>query len=127
MDHNMKKDPNLNVYLAGPMRGIPHFNFPAFHESAATLRKLGYTVFSPAERDLKAHGDAFVAHNLTGSIEQAEKEEGFSLRTALGDDLAWICSTADMVAVLPNWEESAGVLAELATAKALGLDIWYLD
>ncbi len=41
----------MNLYLAGPMRGIPGFNFPKFDEVAATLRFIGHTVFSPAEHD----------------------------------------------------------------------------
>ncbi len=44
------------VYLAGPMRGLPLFNFPAFADAAAKLRAQGYDVFSPAERDEQVYG-----------------------------------------------------------------------
>ena len=39
------------VYVAGPMRGIPEFNFPAFFAAADKLRGDGFAVFNPAERD----------------------------------------------------------------------------
>jgi hypothetical protein len=49
--------------------------------------------------------------------------KGFSLRRALGDDLAWICAEADAVALLPGWKDSKGATAERATAIALGLHV----
>jgi hypothetical protein len=108
------------------MRGIPEFNFPAFHEAAKRLRDAGMEVFSPAERDQEAHGEDFGKGNLTGSEEEAIKSSGFSLREALADDLQWICREADAVALLPGWEKSKGACAEASTAKALGLIFIYL-
>lgn len=114
-----------NIYLAGPMRGIPNFNFPAFDYAAAKLRKRGYKVFNPADRDRAKYGDA-IANNAAGSEEHASKSIGFSIREALLADLEWICRHADTVAVLPGWETSRGAAAEIATAKALGINIMYL-
>lgn len=37
------------IYIAGPMTGLPDFNFPAFNDMAAILRGLGYHVENPAE------------------------------------------------------------------------------
>lgn len=46
----------MKVYVAGPMRGIPEFNFPAFNLAAKNLRADGHVVFNPAERDNERHG-----------------------------------------------------------------------
>lgn len=115
----------MKVYLAGPMRGIPEFNYPAFRAGAAALRAKGHEVFSPAEYDERKYGRDI--SNATGDAEQATKEHGFNLREALCEDLRWICSEADAVVCLPGWENSKGAKAERATAEALGLIATELD
>jgi hypothetical protein len=109
------------VYVAGPMRGIPEFNFPAFHAAADMLRQIGCTVFNPAAKDNERHGTDISKGNAAGCEEIAAKQHGFNLREALGLDLAWICAEADAVALLPGWQKSKGATAEKATAEALGL------
>lgn len=86
------------IYLAGPMRNIPEFNFPAFNAAAAKLRAEGHEVYNPAE-----------------------EEPGKSYREYLAADLAWICAEAEAIALLPGWEGSSGARAEFVTAHALGL------
>lgn len=115
------------TYLAGPMRGIPEFNFSAFFAAAAKLRFEGWFVFNPAEKDIERHGDKTYKGNATGSVEQAEKDCGFSLREALADDTAFICLEANAIAMLPGWKGSKGACAEHALAVALGLEIIYLE
>jgi hypothetical protein len=115
----------MKIYLAGPMRGIPNFNFPAFFAAAATLRTEGHEVFCPAERDIARHGGVDIT-NEDGSEAQAEADHGFSLREALHDDLVWICKEAEAIALLPGWETSKGVAAEKATAEALHLPLIFL-
>ena len=112
------------IYIAGPMRGIPEFNFPAFHRAAEVWDKAGWVVFNPAARDNEVHGTDISAGNTTGSIEQAAEEHGFNLRDALGADCAWICSTATAIYMLDGWSKSAGATAERALALALGLDVY---
>ena len=112
------------VYLAGPMRGIADFNFPAFKRAAADLRSQGYTVFNPAEADERRHGPGVGQNNPQGSVELAEAQHGFCLREALAHDLDWICTFADAIALLPGWQNSKGATAERAVAEALGLEIW---
>lgn len=117
----------MKVYLAGPMRGYPEFNFPAFFAAAKKLESEGHFVFNPAARDNEKHGTDISKGNPTGDEAVAAKQHGFSLREALGADLAFICADADAIALLPGWERSKGVAAEKATADALGLEVIYLD
>lgn len=104
------------------MRGIPLFNFPAFHAATKRLREQGHEVFSPAENDIAAHdGVDISAGNLTGDEEKAAREHGFDKRNALAEDTWWICQHAEAIALLPGWEDSMGAAAEAALARALGL------
>lgn len=100
----------MKVYLAGPMRGIPELNCPAFDAAAARLRSQGSIVFSPAD------GDRWLEH--TG--------RPVNPRTCLELDTEWICREAECVALLPGWENSKGARAEKALAEALGLMVIYL-
>lgn len=111
----------MKIYLAGPMRGIPEFNFPAFHFAAAKLRAEGHDVFSPAEKDNERHGTDISKGNSLGCEEYASKQHGFNLREALLMDLTYICDQADAIALLPGWEKSSGANSEHSTAVALGL------
>jgi hypothetical protein len=113
----------MKLYLAGPMRGIPLFNFPAFHYAAADLRALGHEVFNPAEHDNEKHGTDISAGNLTGDETKAAAEHGFNLREALHADLTYICQEAEGIVMLPGWEKSKGATAERAVAIALGLKV----
>lgn len=113
----------MKIYLAGPMRGIPHFNFPAFKTATAVLRAQGHEVFCPAEADTMRCGVDISRDNLTGDVKQAERDYGFSRREALAVDTNWICREADAIALLPEWQTSKGALAERALAEALDLKI----
>jgi len=108
----------MRVYLAGPMRGYPDFNFPAFDAGAAALRALGHEVFSPAERDREVHGEN-VNDSKTGDLTDVPQ---FDLRGALAADLEWVCKYADAVVLLDGWEQSKGALAERAAAEALACE-----
>jgi hypothetical protein len=114
----------MRIYLAGSMSNVKDFNFPAFDAAATKLRAEGHEVFSPADHDRKTHGTDF-GKGTNGKHEEIANT-GFSLRKALGADLAWICSEAEAIAMLPGWENSKGANAEHATAKALGLQFIYL-
>jgi hypothetical protein len=114
----------MKVYLAGPMRGYPNFNFPAFHQAAQMLRDAHYTVFNPAERDASEFGNV---NSATGSEEEFAEKVGMTrlelARNCFLADTTWICKEADAIALLPGWEKSKGACAEKALAEALGLEV----
>jgi hypothetical protein len=115
----------MRIYIAGPMRGYPEFNFPAFRDMTSWLRSKGHEVFSPAERDNQTHGAEFERGNDKGSEAEAAAQHGFSLREALADDMQWIALHADAIYMLVGWEQSKGARAEHALAQALGLMTFY--
>lgn len=101
----------MPIYLAGPMRGIDGFNFEAFHGAAAHLRSLGYTVISPAEHDLELGFDP-----------EKNSLEDFDLTASILWDLEQVAQATTIV-VLPGWEVSSGVAAEVALARFLGTPV----
>lgn len=99
------------IYIAGGMRGIPLFNFPAFDEAAARGRALGYFVISPAEMDREKGFD-----ETRGTL------DGFDIRDAISRDVAAILDCT-AIALLPGWRNSIGATTELAVAKWAGLEV----
>lgn len=112
----------MNIYLAGPMRGIAEFNYPAFHRHTKELREAGHAVFSPAEKDVERHNGEDISIGTTGKLEEIEAK-GFNLRDAIADDLEYIIRHADAIALLPGYEKSQGVMVELALANFLDLEV----
>ena len=112
-----------SVYIAGPMRGIKQFNFPAFRAAAKFLRSIGRIVVSPAEHDEEA---GFDFSQCDGTEDLAAL--GFDLKEALMWDLRAVAK-CDAIFLLPGWDNSKGAKAELALAEALGKDVilGYLD
>lgn len=112
----------FKIYLAGPMTGLPNFNFPAFDYAAKKLREQGFVVFSPAERDREVYGDV-IEDNKTGDIVEAVAKAKFNAAETMEADTCWICRHATAIALLPGWEKSRGVGVELALARYLGLTV----
>lgn len=106
-------------YIAGPMRGHPEFNFPAFFAQEARLLEQGNRVFNPARRDV---ANGFDPTGLRGTTEELDAL-GFSIREALAVDTEFICREATHIFMLPGWSRSSGATAERALGLALGLTI----
>ena len=93
------------VYISGPMTGLPELNFPAFHTAAKALRAMGFKVTNPAELnpDPKANW-----------------------RACMRVDIKALCD-CDGLVLLPGWEESDGAHLELHLAHRLGIKVDTLD
>jgi hypothetical protein len=121
----------MRLYLAGPMRGIAHWNFPAFATAAAALRADGHTVLSPAEHDRELGWSPFTgrdpAPGLLARMFQwdleaivghpyAEDAHGVANRTPI-----------DAVVLLPGWRGSEGAKLEALVADRCGRDLYEFD
>ncbi|WP_298705942.1 DUF4406 domain-containing protein [uncultured Variovorax sp.] len=98
---HLRADRARRVYIAGPMTGLPEFNFPAFNAKAEELRAAGWHVENPAE-----HG------HVTGA--------------GWADYLRWDISrivTCGAIHLLPGWSKSKGANLEVDIALILGMDV----
>jgi uncharacterized protein DUF4406 len=93
------------IYVAGPMRGYPDLNFPAFHDAADRFRRAGWTVRNPVEIGREAFGP---------------NPEAVQPREFLRADIR-VLVDCQAIAVLPGWEHSTGARCEAAIARSLGL------
>lgn len=96
---------STRIYIAGPMTGLPDFNYPAFHAEAARLRALGFHVENPAENPAPACGSW----------------EGF-MRLAIAQLVS-----CDAIWLLPGWSASRGARIEHGLAVQLRLAVIYQE
>lgn len=111
-----------HLYIAGPMRGIEKHNFPAFDEATAHYRKLGFKVESPAEYDRHILGLP-PDDNSDALYERLSNFTREDIRRCFFYDTGAICNV-DAIILLPDWEFSTGVAAEIALARVLGIPLF---
>ncbi len=102
----------MKIYIAGPMRGIPDWNFPAFDAAVERWTREGYQAFSPA---ITGRALGYKSTNM-----QLSQED---LKHVMIVDISCIYR-ADGLALLPGWEHSRGVAVELALAQFLRMQIY---
>ena len=90
----------MKLYIAGPMTGLPNFNYPAFERAEALLHNHGYSVESPH-------------HNGEDGQQERFAYEEF-IRMGLRQLLS-----CEGVALLDGWERSRGAKIELYVARAV--------
>jgi hypothetical protein len=104
------------VYIAGPMRGYPQYNFPAFDAARNYLVQNGWNVISPADID-----------RASGLNEQTPPESITDPKSFIYRDfhamLFLTPNCGDAIIMLPGWERSTGAMAELFLARWLGLNV----
>jgi hypothetical protein len=96
----------VTTYIAGPMSGLPDYNYPAFHAVAKHLRDCGIDVRNPAENDEGSSG----------------KSWEFYIRLALRSLLE-----CDEIVLLPGWRDSRGARLEELVARELGMRVCEFD
>lgn len=92
----------MKLYIAGPMTGLPDFNYPAFFQAAEKLKAAGVTPINPARSD-----------GRTGCTSWLD-----FMRASLHD-----IAECDGIATLPGWEHSRGAALEVFVAQSLGLPV----
>ena len=95
----------MKVYLSGPMTGIPEFNYPAFHATAAKLRAAGYEVVNSAE---------------------VNPDSSLSWQQCLREDIKHLCD-CEALALMPGWQNSQGAHLEMHIAHRLGIKIHLVE
>lgn len=116
----------MRLYVSGPMRRFPFYNFPAFDKARDYLRKLGHSVISPADLDRAVGFDAMA---LPADTDWSTVPATFNLQSAMERDLEAV-RECDGIVLLPGWQDSEGARRELAEAKCFGkavLGLWDLD
>lgn len=89
----------MRTYLAGPMTGIPNFNYPLFKEVVEYLRKHDYEMVCPTE----------AVNNIEGTLPYHE---------CLQKDLAALL-TCRRIFMLPGWNKSRGATLEVFLGSVL--------
>lgn len=127
------------LYVAGPMSGLPQFNFPLFDAVAESLRDDGYTIVSPHECDSEE-----TRRMAWASPDGAPTGGGESWGVCLARDVKMLADgvdvraptpaddpvqayetlTIDGIAFLPNWDRSKGARLEAFVGLLTGKEFY---
>jgi hypothetical protein len=120
----MPKNNHNFWYLAGPMSGIPQFNFPLFERAAKQLRSAGYNIISPAEVDAKDEElHKRVLASTDGILQSSDIKESWG--DFLSRDVKIIADKVQGIILLPGWEKSRGARLEAHVALLCGHSFRY--
>lgn len=94
------------VYIAGPMTGMPDFNYPAFFAAEKRLQAAGFGTLNPARAEGREYCRTWLDY----------------MRAGIRDVAA-----CDGIALLPGWQDSRGAALEAHVARSLDLPVKPLD
>ena len=110
-------------YIAGPMRGLPEYNYPAFIIADFKLGLIGWETYNPAKMDL----DDNKGHERQTIEEQEAHDTPLHARHFATRDLEVIlklrAEDGDALIMLPGWAGSIGARAERAVAQWIHLPV----
>lgn len=92
----------MRLYIAGPMTGLPEFNYPAFFDAAKALAERGIDSINPAREEGREGCSDWVSF----------------MRASLRD-----LADCDGIALLPGWQNSRGAAMEYRIGHDLGLPV----
>lgn len=92
----------MKLYIAGPMSGLPEFNYPAFFAAEKALRQAGYETINPARTEGREGCKTWQDYMRAGVRDVAD---------------------SDGVALLPGWQDSRGAVAERDLARSIDLSV----
>lgn len=93
----------MKLYIAGPMTGLPKYNYPAFHAAEAQLKAAGYETLNPATNGEQDSWDGYMRAAIAQVVQ------------------------ADGIAYLPGAYGSRGARLELHLAEELRMKTAPLD
>jgi Domain of unknown function (DUF4406) len=115
------------IYLAGPMSGLPQFNFPAFFDAAIKLRAQGFEVVSPAEIDNEEDKGAALS-STDGDNRNLATMNNKTWGDFLARDVKLLADTGIQgIVFLPNWMKSKGAKLEAFVGLLQGFSFWEYD
>lgn len=110
-----------HCYLAGPMTGIPYFNFPLFDSAAKRMRNLGWDIMSPAEMDSEElRAAALASPDGAPSALPTSTKWG----DVLARDVQVIANDCDKILLLPDWSTSKGATLEAVVGLLVGCEFF---
>lgn len=102
---------HMAIYVSGPMSNMPENGHPPFHKASAHLRKLGYTVISPAEME-KIHPTPL------------EWQEYMRHDLAI---LTQFYPRIERIVLLEGWSSSKGAQIEAFIGHTLGIPLYLFN
>lgn len=105
-------DLSLAYYLAGPMSGLPEYNYPRFDQACALLRNEGLEILSP--------------HEVLRPGNHVEMQKEALWEYMMGETRE-LLERAGGIILLPGWYTSRGALAELSIVREYKLPTWFFN
>ena len=118
-------DEKRTIYIAGPMRGKPNWNYDAFNKAEAILTEKGWNVVNPATLDTNYQETAELNTTPNDFDPDNDAKHRSINRRIMKRDCDAICDECDAIFMLKGWQNSQGACAEFYLSCSIGLDIYY--